>query len=338
MKKILRIIIIVLLAILLILGWFIHRNWNSIDAVIHSVGTTEEDTIQEITETKEKLQEFLEKEENITVRDLTEEESKALSEGKLTEEEIIELITGVTSEGNEEPKEGMISQPETNQEPRPTISGQPHETQVATQNPQSAVGNQVTKPGGTINPTKMPTSTKEPVSTKAPVSTKEPMSTKAPASTKEPASTKTPAPTKDPVSTKTPTATKEPTSTPEATPTPEPSSEEKVSKLIAKLYVQKSQYLNRLDTIEANVRAEYLNNKNAWGSKKAAKQALLKKYLPEVASWEKNCDSMVYGILDEIRAELKKSGKDESIVETMKKSYIEEKKLKKTYFINRYMD
>lgn len=237
MKKKTKITLAVLLAILMFFGWFIYTQRNSIDAFIYSLRTTEEDTVKEIEETKQELQDFIENEENITVRDLTEEEAKALSEGNLSEEEVIGILIGKTPE------------------------------------PQKP-----TKPG------------------------------------------------------KTPAANKEPTSTSAS------KSEEKVSQLIAKLYVQKSQYLNKLDAIEAQVRGEYLDNRKKWESKKLAKQSLLKKYLPTVASWEKNCDSMVYGVLDEIRAELKKMGRDESIVDTMKASYLEEKKLKKTYFINRYMD
>lgn len=241
MKKAIKIVLAVFLAICLALGWLIYANWNSIEAFIHSMNTTNEDTVKELEENKQKLENFLAEEEAITVRDLTEEEAKALNEGNLSEEELIGILTGKT--------------------PEPTA---------------------------------------------------------------------TPTPTKNPVS--------DPTPTPKPTPTPTPSSDEIISQLIAKLYVQKSQYLNKLDEIEEQVRNDFIANEDQWETLQAAKQDYLKKYLPVVASWEKTCDETVYGILDEIRAELKKQGKDETIVETMKTSYLEEKKLKKTYFINRYMD
>ncbi len=237
MKKAIKIVLAVFLAICLILGWLIYANWNSIEAFIHSLNTTNEDTVKELEKNKEELENFLANEEDITVRDLTEEEAKALNEGSLSEEELIGILTGKTP---------------------------------------------------------------EPVAT--------------------------------------PTPTKNPLATPIPTPTPTPTSEEIVSQLIAKLYVQKSQYLNKLDEIEENVRNDFIANEDQWETLQAAKQDYLKKYLPVVASWEKTCDETVYGILDEIRAELKKQGKDSSIVETMENSYLEEKKLKKTYFINRYMD
>lgn len=241
MKKALKIFLAVFLAICLALGWLIYANWNSIEAFIHSMNTTKEDTVRELEQNKAELENFLASEEDITVRDLTEEEAKALNEGTLSEEELIGILTGST--------------------PKPV------ETPKATKNPE--------------------TSSSPP---------------------------------------------------PKPTPTPEPTSDEIISQLIAKLYVQKSQYLNKLDEIEENVRNDFIAREAEWDTLQAAKSDYLKKYLPVVANWEKTCDDTVYGILNEIRAELKKQGKDESIVDTMKMSYLEEKKLKKTYFINRYMD
>ena len=234
MKKAIKIILVIFLAICMALGWLVYANWNSIEAFIHSLNTTNEDTVKELEKNKQELESFLASEESITVRDLTEEEAKALNEGNLSEEELIGILTGATPE-----------------------------------------------------PVKTPTPTQKPA---------------------------------------------------EPTPTPTPTSEEIVSQLIARLYVQKSQYLNKLDEIEENVRNEFIAHEYRWETVQVAKQEFLKKYLPVVANWEKTCDETVYGILDEIRAELKKQGKDTTIVDTMEDAYLEEKKLKKTYFINRYMD
>lgn len=245
MKKGIRIFLSVLLVVVLAVGIFAYTQRNSIEALIHSLSTTEEDTVKELEQNKEQLQQFIDEKENISVRDLTEEESAALASGELSEEEVVKLITGQT--------------PEPTPTPTPSVAAKPTD------------GNK-------------------------------------------------------------------PTPTPEPTPTPKPTSEQIISELLAKLYVQKSTYLNKLDTIEANVRYEYTSQEDKWESKKAAKKELLAKYLPEVASWEKECDKTVYGIIDEIQAELQKNGSDEDIVDTLKKSYQEEKKLKKTYFINRYMD
>lgn len=245
MKKGIKIFLAVLLVFVLIAGIFVYKQWNSLEAFVHSLSTTEEDTVKELEQNKEQLQQFIDTKENISVRDLTEEESAALASGELSEEEIVKIITGQTQD---------------------------------------------------------------------------------------------PTPTPTPKATAKPSGSQKPTPTPEPTPTPAPTSEQIISELLAKLYVQKSTYLNKLDTIEANVRHEYLSQTSKWENKKAAKKELLAKYLPEVASWEKECDKTVYGIIDEIQAELQKNGMDESIISTLKSSYLEEKKLKKTYFINRYMD
>lgn len=298
MKKITKIICIIFLTIFVLLGWFAYRNWNTIDAIIHSFNTTADETLQELEESKKELQVFLEEEENIVVRDLTEEESKAFSEGKLTEQEIIEIITGQDSG---------------------------KEIEVGAQQSGDGTDNQTSEEQKPIE-TSEPTGSHKPVETQKPGDVQKPVETQKPGKTQKPESTTKP--------------TSAPTAKPTVKPTQKPMSEsdKKVSELIAKLYVQKSIYLGKLDGIEAKVRSEYLSNPKKWGSKKNAKNALLNKYMPEVASWEKQCDSTVYGILDEIRAELKKQGKDDSVVNTMKKAYLDEKKLKKTYFINRYMD
>lgn len=249
MKRGWKIFFIILLVIVLALGALIYTQWNSIDAFIHSLSTTEEETIKELEDNKQQLQQFIDADENISVRDLTEEETAALASGELSEEDVVKLLTGQTPE------------------PTPTPTPTPKATAKPNASPQN-------------------------------------------------------------------TATPTPTPTPEPTPT----AQQRISELLAKLYVQKSTYLNKLDTIEANVRYEFISQRDKWESTKAAKKELLAKYLPEVASWEKECDSTVYGIIDEIQAELRANGMDESIVDTIKSAYLEEKKLKKTYFINRYMD
>lgn len=242
MTKKTKITVTVLIVTFLAFSWFIYAQWNNVNAVIHSIFTSQEETKREIEENQNKLAALLEEEKHITIRNLTEEELTALNEGSVTEEEIIESITQKPPKPNEE------------------------------------------KPNSS-NPNQNPTST--------------------------------------------------------PTPTQKSESEKKIEQLIAKLYVQKSKYLGKLDAIEARVISEYEGNPDNYKdaqSKSNIKQVFLQKHLPTVAAWEKECDATVYGIIEEIREELIKTGKDTSIADAMKKSYREEKKLKKAYFINRYMD
>lgn len=292
MKKKTKVILSVLVVVILASGAFAYKNRNTIEALVHSFSTTEEETVQELEKNKEELQNFIDEDEEINVRDLTEEEAAALASGELSEEDIVKILTGQTEE---------------------------QETVETTENGGQAQNNSATQLEQSVQnaePTAAPAAKPAPVST--------------------PAAKKTPSPTKQPEKTAVPAA--KPVAKPTATPSQSAESSKAVSELIAKLYVQKSTYLGKLDAIEASVRSEFINNEDSWSSTQQAKKELLSKYLPMVSGWEKECDSTVYGIIDQIKAELQKSGKPDTITETLKSSYVEEKKLKKTYFINRYMD
>ena len=248
MSKRASIWLVVVFVILVCAGWFIYKQWNNISAIIDSFRYSQEDVVKKIEETKDSVQKYIDENEDITVRDLTEDEANALNEGSLTEEEVISILTGQTKN------------------PEKTESNQ-----VTTSKPDS--GNEVQNP--------------KPVENNPPAE-------------------------------------------------PEKTSSQIVAEAIAKLYIQKNNYLNKLDNIEAHVRQIYIDMPKE--EKKGAKQRLLKEYLPQVASWESECDSVVYGILEEIRAAVKESGQSEEIVTKLEEAYLNEKKLKKSYFINRYMD
>ncbi|MBQ9915156.1 MAG: hypothetical protein IJO50_03320 [Clostridia bacterium] len=242
-KKIwLYVVCVVLLVLFIVAGLLIHRHWNSIEAVYYSFTQKEspEEVEQKLMENQQNLQEMLDANEDVTVRDLTAEESAALKEGGLSEEEVVKLLTGQES------------------------------------------------------------------------------------------STPTPAPPA-----KVP-ASRKPAKTPEPKPTEKPSGQV-IAEAVAKLYVQKNIFIGKLDDIEAYVRNIYINEMTK-EQKKTAKKDLLAKHLPEVAAWEKECDAKVYAIIDEIRAELKKSGQSQELADQIEAAYLNEKRLKKSYFINRYMD
>lgn len=253
MKKSAKILLCILAVILILLSVIVYKNWNSISALVDSFRYTQEDVQGKLDENKEFLDEYLTGEGGLTVRDLTAEESAALNEGKLTEDEIVELLVG------------------------------------------------------TVDPTPTPT----------------------------------------PTPTLPPDKTGNTVSTPTPTPVPQEivEAKQKVAEIVARLYIQKNKYLNKLDAIEAQVRAEFIDlykqsdtMKTDRSEYKSAKNKFLTEYLPMVAGWEKECDSVVYGIIDEIRAALKESGQSQDIADKLEEAYLSEKKLKKTYFINRYMD
>ncbi len=225
------------LAIVVAIGSVVIWQWNNITAVIDSFRYSQEEVEGKLDENKKQLQEFIDNHETISVRDLTEEESKALAEGNLTEEEAVAILTG-------------------------------KEPQAPKDNP------------GTV-PEKEPAPQEQEYSTI-------------------------------------------------------------VSEAIAKLYIEKNKCLGKLDAIEAQVRAEYIaivkNNDMDAEERKKVKYSFLDKNLSMVAAWEDECDNTVNGILADIETALKAEKQDTAIVSKLKQAYLNEKRLKKSYFINRYMD
>ena len=226
----------VILLIVILVGSVALKHRNSLEALIDSFRYSQEEVIEKLNENKEQLQQYIDENENITVRDLTEEEAKSLEEGKITEEEAVEILTG--KEAEEKPPESSGEKP---------------------------VEPDVSETADTV-----------------------------------------------------------------------------VSEAIAKLYIQKNKYLAKLDSIESNLKQEYISivksSKLSEEEKKAAKYQLINQNVSKVAAWENECDSVVYGILDEIETALKQSNQDTSIVKKLEEAYLNEKRLKKSYFINRYMD
>lgn len=241
MSKKLLIWLSIIAVLLVIIGWFTYWQWNNITAFVDALRYSNEEVEKKLQENNLAIQQYLQKEENITVREMTEDEVQGLMNGTLTEEEVVRRLTG-----QEAPVE----------EPPETVS----------------------------KPSESPTTTK---------------------------------PEKP-------------------TPPQAPTTAQTVAEAIAKLYITKSDYLGRLDAIEAQVRAEYIALSAE--DKKGAKQRFLSQYLPTVAAWESECDAAVYGVIAEVREALKANGQAETVADQIESSYLNEKRLKKSYFINRYMD
>ncbi len=255
------ILLSILIIILALIGWFVHAQWNNITAIVDTFRYSQEEVQQKLEENKQELQAYIEQNEDINVRDLTEEEKEALNKGELTEEEAISIITGKLSMDDVHKDEQSPSTP-----------------------PQS-----------------VPTQTEDPTNAQVPAENK-------------------------------PTDT----TTPPQESQPQKTTGEVVSELIAKLYVEKNKYLSSLSGMETQVIDEY--NALPKDQKESGKKAIISKYMTMVANWETECDGVVYGILDEIKAALANSGQDQSIVQKIEQAYLNEKRLKKAYYMNIYLD
>lgn len=120
----------------------------------------------------------------------------------------------------------------------------------------------------------------------------------------------------------------------------EPKTEEsnsKLSGLIAELYVLKSSYISKLNGLEAKGKSEYSSTPpnertSSW------KANMISKYTGEVSAWEGECDAKVEAVISKIKAELKQTGGDMSVINTIRSTYEKEKQIKKAGYMNTYLN
>ena len=262
MKKKHVVLLCVLAAVLLVGGGFAYVQRNTIGALIDSFRYSQEDVEKKMEENQKDLQKFIDEDDDISVRDLTDDEKKALDNGEITEDDVVSIITGQTTLEDVKKSENANTGQTDN------------------------VGKSETGGGTPNNPSKP----------------EQPQ----PSAPTENGNTQT------------------------------PSEENVLSELIAKLYVQKNQYLSKIDALDYQMRHEYSALPKE--ERKARKSEIISKYMKILGDWEKECDGVVYGILDEIKAELAKTGKDESLAKKIEEAYLNEKKLKKTAYMNEYIE
>ena len=323
-KKKWKIFIIILLCILILVGWIVYNNWNTVLGVIDGLRYSQEDVEQQQEENKKELQKFLDENENVTVRDLTDEEIKALANGEINQEDAVQIITGQKT--LDEVKADKIHEEETGNTENDILKNESDNSQGQTEN--EVVSQQGTsvnkpevskpvagsKPGETKSETgKQPVTGTQTTTEKAPVANSQSGSTdNKPSGNKQPEKNKQPSDNKQPEKNKQPSGDKQPvtnnqqtsglmpdvTAPKDAAPvsTEGKTSDQIVSELIASLYVQKSVYLSTLDGLEAEIGAEF--EKLPAKEKPIQKPKIIAKYMPIIAEWEKNCDRVVYEILD----------------------------------------
>lgn len=122
--------------------------------------------------------------------------------------------------------------------------------------------------------------------------------------------------------------------------TPEPSQQSAditniIKTHVSEIYLLKAQYISKLGEFERRVLSEWKSLPKEKRTQ-ANKQALIAKYIGELASMERSCDLQVDAILSSLESQLKAVGGDLSIINTIKNAYTEEKNLQKAYFISTY--
>lgn len=108
-----------------------------------------------------------------------------------------------------------------------------------------------------------------------------------------------------------------------------------LSKLIAQIYVLKASYVGQLDSLRSKAIAEY-NALPIEARTDSAKLSIGRSYLGIASGLEGSCDAKMGAITSQIKAFLKKSGGDVSLVGKIQQSYENEKASKKAYYLSLY--
>jgi hypothetical protein len=234
-------------------------NWDNIVSFVNSQRYSSKQLEDKMASNKAKMDKIAEDDPNINIRgDLTEEESKALSEGKITREEAVSIVKGDTT------LEKVLASKE-NSAPKDEKEPQKPETNNGKED----------KP-------------------------------------KEPEATK---PKED-------------------TPPKEESPKDRVSEIIAELYVIQADFIAQLEAVGDQAYADY----KAIRYKRDQIPAIVDSYTGTVSVMERQCDEKVASLLKELEAELIKVNGDLNTVKEIKKYYYNEKSLKKSYYLNKMND
>lgn len=128
---------------------------------------------------------------------------------------------------------------------------------------------------------------------------------------------------------------KEPTE--EETPPPSESKPEeekpkdRVSEIVAELYVVQADFIARLEAVGDSAYADY----KATVYDRAQIPAIVDSYTGTVTQMEAECDNTIDALLSELSAELQKVGGDQNLVKEIRSFYYNEKSLKKSYYLNK---
>ena len=110
-----------------------------------------------------------------------------------------------------------------------------------------------------------------------------------------------------------------------------------ISDLVAQVYVIKARFTSSLRGLEQTVCSEFYSlPKSEWNNEN--KNRIIKKYTQSALDMQADCDAQVNDILTRLKPLLSAAGKDESIINTIKTSYENEKKSTKSMYIKKYLD
>lgn len=109
-----------------------------------------------------------------------------------------------------------------------------------------------------------------------------------------------------------------------------------ISGYVAQLYAMEGRYLASIDGVLARAYAEYVSTAKH-NDDTAAQAAVGAKYIGEIYSLEASCDGEVNTLLNSMKADLTAIGADTSVLATIRSAYNNEKQLKRSYYMSKYM-
>ncbi len=106
--------------------------------------------------------------------------------------------------------------------------------------------------------------------------------------------------------------------------------ESRVDSIISKIYDLRYEYVNKITMLEAEARAE----KN--GATADEKLELIERITSEAVALEEECDAKMNAYLKELTSELRRLGRDTSMISEIRTVYQQEKEQKRSQLLNKY--
>lgn len=108
----------------------------------------------------------------------------------------------------------------------------------------------------------------------------------------------------------------------------QPSAQEKIQQQVATMYVLQATFEGKLDQIVQQAITEFNNGEGS-------KQELVDRHLDEIAALEDECDARVDDVLSTLKPLLEETGQGDDLLKQIRQTYLNEKSLKKAYYMNK---
>ncbi len=118
---------------------------------------------------------------------------------------------------------------------------------------------------------------------------------------------------------------------------PVPEVTDDTAAIIAKMYIIKNKFMKLLENIEVDILNEYISYPKEERNP-SLRKSIAGKHISTVASLEIQCDNEVEAVLTELKTKLSALRKDQTIINTIRKAYADEKSLKKAYYMDIYLN